>query len=1408
MAAATDLVPRAEIDAALCAWLENPGSQYLHVTGQPGSGKTSWVQLLLSETTIKSPSGDVLAQVAATHFCRRSDAATSSGVVFLERVALQLCRLDETFREAFVESSRGRQSINIDVSLELHRSRGVGVWVNNLNVRAERAEDLIEDILVEPLRAALAGPGAAWLIAVDAPDEPLGTGVAELLTMLGELPPRVRILVTSRPETGFAQNFAAVGPDLLDLDGLATNAAIACYVTKRLVASDVADRLAADWPAASFSELIVGRAKGNFLVAKTTMDAISTSTSPITRELLANLPGELFALYRTFLTWLPTEIKQRWAEVIGPLLGTLAVAQEPLSEEELSRICSLPTSVVRSRLALLNQYLVPARQETAWRLFHATFAEFLLDKRGAGPFWCPAAEQHERIVKWAIPDAASQDWARMPPYGLTHHVHHQIGAGGAKLMASLKEIIAEPFVRARLERDTSEFGVANDIRLALAASAQAGDVSFSLFLALLLQCWNDRAAQRAHPSSTVLLAAMGRVVEASALALRQDQVGHSRDYEETNALAEFVAGLVELGEEHAARAFVDKAPEVARPQVAAAYVEALAKSNPDLALIELTELSPQADPLGLSAAACRALARLPHGVDAARKAAHHCDSELGVACGLAAHDVEAAIALAGEIHYESRWLGGEKLSFGPNDGFMQVLSAYLEDHPDDVAAVARRTTELLGERWYGPYRLKIAGDLVRCDPGLWKFCCERLDVEEDTLEISLVRAWLLANGARDFGPVGPDRVDPNYAARCKRRSLLASYELDDVLPMIAVIDPTAIARDTEAFNELRVMASLLLETLRGRPEKPETKSYAAQHLGRLFAWLGNDEARAFHAMASAEWTNESWSDKAREGVAEALARRGAATYLAMPDTGFGSGGYWTCAPIAARVIAKADPEEALRLFEVIPVDDTGTRAVVAGIIAIAMRASGQGQVTALPGYLGAYVSGGRFTRNLRIIDELFGYAKADGIVSQAEIAVGALSSAIVSCNPVDRVRALLEIEDMPLGTGELVRGETIWPGTLRRRYAKSFFASDPRLALRAIVPVAGFDELRQIAARLAAMDPGLANPSNLAELVLESLEAARDSDRGLFWKRYVALAFALVLGAEQRGAFLAALADDEAVRESVRLGCMAVEEPAKALDWIESATNPPGIDERQAAPIDEFVARWIRQIALGILAATDPLQALAELDTLNVDGYERESLVQDVVSHWPLERWHECLERLLARAKDRDLGLGRSVGIIIAPALARAASAHSVEVERYINELGGRLNRRVVDTGYLLKEMIKGAAPSAAPADWPRLIAATRRITEPDPRSTALEALLIAARRLPAASRGAAVALTIGELGLQPRESAFRHLAAMAAAAHAADPALERAWPAMADRLRVLLTIEPPTAPSDLRCEEPVNRQA
>lgn len=457
----SSLTARSEIDAAVRDWLQS-GRQVLHVEGSPGSGKTSWVEMLVAAAGVLGADGRRLAQVAAHHYCRRDDVRSASAVVFFERVAVQLAQLEPCFGQALTEHIGRRRGVHIDVKQDMrHATVGsaVGVQLGQLIAHGLAPGDLLEELLA-PLSEVLVEDGPDWLIVVDAPDEPTETGVAELLVALGPLPKRLRWIITSRPNVPFGRRLEATGADRLDLSVVgAGSPSLARFLEESASNRGLLARLAPGLGAETFVDALIERARDNFLIAHCAVDALAAQEAPLDLAAVGRLPTDLPGFYRSFLGELPQELLGSWCKECGPLLGSLVVAREPLGEAELAAITGLRHSLVRDRLTRLRAFLEGERR--GWRLFHATFAEFLLDGEEAEEYWCPENEQHERLLNWMT---ASGGWEAAPAYGLSHFVSHVVAADAPTLPEQLDRAIEPEFVRARLARGEPAHVLADEDR--------------------------------------------------------------------------------------------------------------------------------------------------------------------------------------------------------------------------------------------------------------------------------------------------------------------------------------------------------------------------------------------------------------------------------------------------------------------------------------------------------------------------------------------------------------------------------------------------------------------------------------------------------------------------------------------------------------------------------------------------------------------------------------------------------------------------------------------------------------------------------------------------------------------------------------------------------------------------------
>ena len=179
-----------------------------------------------------------------------------------------------------------------------------------------------------------------------------------------------------------------------------------------------------------FVERVTGASGGNFLYVVWLLPAIAAGSQRFDR--LEALPQGLDGIYREFLrTRTVGESTRQW-RFYRPLLGVLAAAQEPLSEQQLTRFTGLSDQDVHDMLADSRQFLDPkAAEQGRYQFYHQSVIDFLVNKDRAGGFWIDPATWHERILASYRGQAVSWnqvDWHAVDDYGLRHIPSHLIQA--------------------------------------------------------------------------------------------------------------------------------------------------------------------------------------------------------------------------------------------------------------------------------------------------------------------------------------------------------------------------------------------------------------------------------------------------------------------------------------------------------------------------------------------------------------------------------------------------------------------------------------------------------------------------------------------------------------------------------------------------------------------------------------------------------------------------------------------------------------------------------------------------------------------------------------------------------------------------------------------------------------------
>jgi hypothetical protein len=474
---ARDYVNRDWLEQEVLERLANPDCRYVLITGEPGAGKTGLIAALARD----HPG-------APRYFLRRDSTTPMSGgdaVSLLLRVGHQLAaRRPEIFApdrlQVIIEQRVGRagpdativgariedvrvspfQRTAIRVAQEVGELAGdvVGLWI-------ERAE--VEPRLLEPevlqylalLDPAAADPDTPITVLIDALDEVAryrgGLSVLDWLVTGPELPPNVRLVLTSRPGPSLDALRAARAGSIEEISIAATSHEVRADVrtfTSRLFADPA---LGVDDPGDA-AEQVALKADGNFAYltayARALRSAATQGNEDSLRALLRldTLPTGLDALYGHFLALLRRDIDQLGALEADPatgagwmpawegagqrLLGVLTVARASLTLDQLMTFGTVP--VRRRDAANVLERLVPFLDADGrtWQLFHSSLAQFLATDV------VDQAEWHRRIIGHYRGSAASWgevDWAEADDYGLLHLAEHLIAVDDLDGLSSL-----------------------------------------------------------------------------------------------------------------------------------------------------------------------------------------------------------------------------------------------------------------------------------------------------------------------------------------------------------------------------------------------------------------------------------------------------------------------------------------------------------------------------------------------------------------------------------------------------------------------------------------------------------------------------------------------------------------------------------------------------------------------------------------------------------------------------------------------------------------------------------------------------------------------------------------------------------------------------------------------------------
>jgi WD40 repeat protein len=478
------LVPRPWLERRIDAHLNDPACRIVLVTGEPGAGKS----VLLARLAVEWPdslryflrgggmqphrSGDVHSflesighQLAARHPQLFTTADLTIKVVqSAERVApggrVVGIKADEVLASPFRRTAlEVRQDLDqVEGAVSAVEARRVVVDLRSLDWR-----DVQHLALLGPLDAlAAADPPARLLLVIDALDEAMSLGrqpqddgsrdgLVEWLASCPPLPDTVRIVVSARDDDLLqpvrlrqAHQLKEVRVDTGTADAVSD---VSAYLESALdapVLAEVAetgrDRLIERW---------VAMAGGNLQYAASLVagveGALSRGDVDAARELAEarTVPPGLRPLYTLLVSQIRAFVQPRsvpllgggigsaWSEVYEPVLGTLAVAFEPLTLEELASLSGINTArrQVRAVVRDMAQFL---DGRDGYRLHHRSLAEFLTDpltERDSPECYVDPAEWHATVGMSAGLAVDGATDSTSSTYGLRYACAHMVRAG-------------------------------------------------------------------------------------------------------------------------------------------------------------------------------------------------------------------------------------------------------------------------------------------------------------------------------------------------------------------------------------------------------------------------------------------------------------------------------------------------------------------------------------------------------------------------------------------------------------------------------------------------------------------------------------------------------------------------------------------------------------------------------------------------------------------------------------------------------------------------------------------------------------------------------------------------------------------------------------------------------------------
>lgn len=404
-------------------------SRFLLLTGDPGSGKTALAARLVefSRGVVTPPTSCHAFYpgfISAVHFCVARAGSWIDPLSFTRSISLKLADCCQPFAVALKDA--GERSISIHVTQQVNQATTVkGVVIENLTLSGLNPQTAFTTAVASPLEEIYRqGFNGSITIVVDGLDEALAhkgdITIVKLLSALGNIPPNIRFILTSR-------RAAAVENEFLHAENFFLSSEENTHANQQDMLVFVQKSLGTSAPVESV-QAIAGKAEGNFQYATFVLDAVPHGRA----NLMAGLPAGLDSLYLESLRRVIGS--HDWSHDYAPIMGLLSVAHESLTDTQLKNFSGLNKRETSDRLTDLRQFIEQTGPPPAYRIYHQSVVDFLkvseLKVSGVtlkNQFFLPPGEWHERVAAYYFSNG-TPTWARWDSYGLRYTSAHLAAA--------------------------------------------------------------------------------------------------------------------------------------------------------------------------------------------------------------------------------------------------------------------------------------------------------------------------------------------------------------------------------------------------------------------------------------------------------------------------------------------------------------------------------------------------------------------------------------------------------------------------------------------------------------------------------------------------------------------------------------------------------------------------------------------------------------------------------------------------------------------------------------------------------------------------------------------------------------------------------------------------------------------